>query len=228
VRDLTRQLAHANGVIRAMQDQTELRMRELHHRMKNYLQVVSSLLDWHGQDLEGPGARTIFEACRGRVRAMALIHELLSRAGDQERTELGPYLRRLAFLVFEAYGVDREPVRLEVQCDPITVKVRTGMACGLLVHELLSNGAQHAFPRRPRGRHDYAAGRTGGAGDPDRPRHGVGLPPDLKGLNGESFGLHLVRALTEQLRGAIAFTRERGTCVTLTFRVCREHAGEGA
>jgi two-component sensor histidine kinase len=64
------------------------------------------------------------------------MHELLSRAHEPERVELGPYLRRLALLMFEAYGIERERVRLEVQCDPITVAVRTAMACGLLVREM--------------------------------------------------------------------------------------------
>jgi two-component sensor histidine kinase len=132
VRDLTLQLEHAKSALQVMQNRTELRVRELHHRMKNDLQVVSSLLDWQGQDLEDPRARTIFEACQGRIRAMSVIHELLYRAGDPERVEMGRYLGRLALQVFEAHGVDRERVHLEVHCDPITVEVRTAMPCGLL------------------------------------------------------------------------------------------------
>jgi two-component sensor histidine kinase len=92
VRDLTLQLEHAKRALQAVQNRTELLVWELHYRMKNDLQVVSSLLDWQGQDLEDPRARMIFEVGQGRIRAMSVIHELLHRAGDLERIELGRYL----------------------------------------------------------------------------------------------------------------------------------------
>jgi two-component sensor histidine kinase len=146
VRELTVKLAHANNAIEAVQDRAGLRVRELHYRMKNNLQAVSSLLDWQGQDLEDPRARTIMAACQGRVRAMSLIHELLYGAGDLEHIELGDYLRRLALQVFEAHGMDRERGRLTIDTDHISVELPTAMTCGLLVHEVLSNCVQHAFP----------------------------------------------------------------------------------
>jgi PAS domain S-box-containing protein len=218
VQDLTLQLEHAQSALQVMQNRTDLRVRELHHRMKNDLQVISSLLDWEEQDLQDPRARTIFETCQGRIRAMAVIHELLYRAGDLERVELGRYLGQLALQVFEAHGVDRERVHLEVQCDPITLEVRTAMPCGLLVHELLSNCLQHAF-RAPHAGVVTITLRAALAGQVTLTVRdtGVGLPPDREARKGESFGLHLVRALAEQLQGAITFTHERGTCVTLTF-----------
>jgi PAS domain S-box-containing protein len=156
VRELTRQLAHAQSALQAMQNRTERRVRGLRHRMKNDLQVVSSLLDWQGQGLEGPRARTIFEACQGRIRALSVIHELLYRAGDLGRIELG-----LVTIMLRAAPAGQ-----------VTLTVRDT---------------------------------------------GVGWPPDREAREGESYGLHLVRALAGQLRGTMTFTHERGTCVTLTF-----------
>ena len=204
--------------LQAMRDQAELRGRELHHCMKKHLQIVSSLLDWQAADLPAPRTRAIFKACQGRIRAIALIHELLHRPGGLERIELGHYLRRLAVQVFQAYGVDRERVHLTLQADPVTVDVNTATPCGLLVHEVLSNCVQHAFPASQTGdimitlRAETAGQVTLTIRDT-----GMGLPADVDVRQAESFGLHLIRGLTEQLRGTLVFTRDGGTRVTLRF-----------
>jgi PAS domain S-box-containing protein len=145
VRELTKQLADAHDALRASQDQAELRGREIHHRMKNNLQVVASLLDWRGHDLQDPRARTIFQECQGRVGAIALVHELLYRAGDLARIELGHYLQQLSLQLFQVYGIDRERIALTLQADAVEVGVNTAIPCGLLVHEVLANCIQHAF-----------------------------------------------------------------------------------
>jgi two-component sensor histidine kinase len=193
-------------------------MWEVHHRMKNHLQVVSSMLDLHSEFLQDPRARAIFEACQGRIRAIALIHELLHRPGDPERIELGHYLRRLAVQVFQAYGVDCERVRLTLQADTVIVDVNAAMPCGLLVHEVVSNCLQHAFPAQQTGEVSITL-RAGPAGQVTLTIRdtGVGLPEDLDVRQAETFGLHLLRGLTEQLRGTLVFTSDGGTCVTLRF-----------
>lgn len=198
----------------------ELRLRELHHRMKNNLQIVSSLLDWQAESTEAAPARAVFEACQGRIRAMALIHELLCRAGDPERIELGDYLQRLALHVFEAHGIDRERVHLTLEAEPIAAELRTAIPCGLLVHEVLFNCLKHAFPAQQAGavtitlRAEPAGQVTVAIRDT-----GVGLPLDVDTREADGFGLYLIRGLTEQLRGTLVVTRDRGTCVTLRFPV---------
>ncbi len=220
VHTLTAELEHANGTPQAMRDRAELRMRELHHRMKNNLQVVAIMLDCQEESLQDLGARAIFQACQGRIQAMALVHELLYRAGDPEHIELGHYLQRLALQVFEAYGVDRERIHLTLQADAVSVEAHTAVPCGLLVHEVLSNCLRHAFPAPHVG--DIAITlRAEPAGQATLTIRdtGIGVPPDLDGNHGESFGLHLVRALTDQLQGTFVVARESGTCVTVRFPV---------
>jgi two-component sensor histidine kinase len=220
VRELTMKLEHANDALQAMRDRAELRGRELHHRMKNHLQVVASLLDGQAEDLPDPSARAIFEACQGRIRAMALIHELLHRPGDSERIELGHYLRRLAVQVFQAYGVDGERVHLTLQADAVIVDVNTAMPCGLLVHELLTNCVQHAFPAPQAGDITITL-RAAPVGQVTLTIRdtGIGLPADVDVRQAESFGLHLLRGLTEQLQGTLVFTRDGATCVMLRFPI---------
>jgi PAS domain S-box-containing protein len=220
VRELTKQLADAHDALRATQDQAELRGREIHHRMKNNLQVVASLLDWRGQDLQDPRARTTFQECQGRIGAMALVHELLHRAGDLARIELGHYLHQLALQLFQVYGIDRERIPLTLQADAVEVGVNTAIPCGLLVHEVLAHCIQHAFPAQQEGavmimlQEEPAGQVTLTIRDT-----GTGLPKDWDVHDAGGFGLHLVRTLTEQLQGTITFGGEGGTCVTLTFPI---------
>jgi PAS domain S-box-containing protein len=201
-------------------DQAELRGRALHHRTTIDLLLVATMLDWQREDLQDPRARAIFRACQGRLRAMALVHELLYRGGDLARLELGPYLRRLAVQVFQVYGLDGERVHLMLQADPVRVEVNTVISCGLLVHEVLSNCLQHAFPAPQAGaiaitlRADPAGQVTLTIRDT-----GVGMPADWEVRDAEGFGLRLVRALTQQLQGTLVVARDRGTCVTLRFPV---------
>jgi PAS domain S-box-containing protein len=220
VRQPTAELDHAHGTPQSSRDRAELRIRELHHRIKNHLQVVAIMLDCQAESLQDLGARATFQACQGRIEAMALVHELLYRAGDPERVELGDYLRRLALQLFEAYGVDRERIHLTLQADAVAVEVHTAMPCGLLVHEVLSNCLRHAFPGDQSGTVTITL-RAEPAGQVTLTIRdtGIGVPPDLDGNHGESFGFHLIRALTDQLQGTLVVTRESGTCVTLRFPV---------
>jgi two-component sensor histidine kinase len=122
--------------------------------------------------------------------------------------------------VFEAYGSDRERIHLTWQADAVDVGVNTAMPCGLLVHEVLSNGLLHACPAQ----HTGSVAITLHAEPAEQVLltirdTGIGVPPDLEGHEGEPFGLHVIRALTEQLQGTLVVTRERGTCVTLRFPV---------
>jgi PAS domain S-box-containing protein len=220
VRELTAALTHAQETLQAMRDEAEVHKREFNHRMKNHLQVVASLLNWRAQDLQDLRACTLVAACQGRLRAIALVHELLSRAGDVERLELGAYLRRLALLLFEVYGIDRERIRLTLQAAPVTMALDTAIPCGLLVHEVLSNCMQHAFPGDQGG--DIAITlRAEPAGEVTLTIRdtGIGLPAGFDDRQENSFGLHLIRGLTERLQGTLVFTHGHGTCVTLRFPI---------
>src|SRR5262245_19324384 len=137
VRDLTTELAQAQGALETTREQAALRERELHHRVNNHLQIAASLLGGQGHGLQDPHAQTVLQACQGHLRTIALLHELLSRAGEGEPLALGSYLRRLTLLLFEAYGIDRERVHLTLEADTVEVAVQTALPCGLLVHEVL-------------------------------------------------------------------------------------------
>jgi two-component sensor histidine kinase len=220
VRDLAMKLVHAKRALQALQDRTELRERELHHRVRNHLQIAASLLDGHSHDLQDPHAQTVLQACQAHLRTIAILHELLSRAGEGERLALSSYLRRLALLLFETYGIDRKRVHLTFKGDPVEVTVQTALTCGLLLHEMLSNTLQHAFPGDQAG----AVAITLEAEPPGEITltirdTGVGVSMDLEAREADRLRLRLIRALTELLQGTLVVARDQETCVTLRFPV---------
>lgn len=217
-RDLTAALAQANRALQATQERTELHRRELHHRVRNHLQIAASLLNGRAHGLQDPQAQAALQACQAHLRTIALLHELLSHAGEGEPLVLGDYLRRLALLVFEAYGIDRARVHLTLEADAVRVAAPTALACGLLVHEVLSNSLQHAFPGDQAGTVAVTLqGAPPGQVALTIRDTGVGVPTDLQVREAEGLGLRLIRALTEQLQGTLVVTRDQGTCVALRF-----------
>ena len=218
VSDLRMELTQAQGVLESLRKQVALRERELHHRVRNHLQIVASLLNGTGHDLHDPQAQTTLQACQTRLRTVALLHELLSRAVKGEILALGPYLRLLALLLFEVYSVDRQRVPLTVEADTVEVVVQSALACGLLVHEVLSHRLSQAFQSdqaqivaimlraTPPGQVTLTIRDTG-----------VGIPMDGQVREVQGLGSPLIRALTEQLQGTLVVMHEQGTRVILRF-----------
>jgi PAS domain S-box-containing protein len=220
VRERTAELAQANAALQAALDRAEMLSKELHHRVKNNLQVMANLLNLHSASLQDRHTQAIFQDCQERIRAMALVHELLYDAGDLGRIELGRYLTALAARLFWSYRIEPGRIALTIQADEVELDVHTAIPCGLLCHELLSNCLKHAFPEHRSGKVTITL-RAVPAGQltvivRDT---GIGFPAAVDFRRTESLGLRLVCTLTEQLRGTIALERHCGTCFTLTFPV---------
>ena len=173
-----------------------------------------------GRSSKTPAPARSSRRVRGGFAPSPWCTTLLYRAGDGERLDLGQYLGRLARPLFEAYGVDRERIHLTLQADAVSVAADTAIPCGLLVHEVLVNCVQHAFPTPHRGVVTITL-RVAPAGQATLTIRDTGIGWPGHGAVGaaEGFGLHLIRGLTEQLQGTLTFTREGGTGVTLRFPV---------
>jgi PAS domain S-box-containing protein len=196
----------------------EVLLQEIHHRVKNNLQVISSLLSLQAEYVADPEAREAFLESRGRVRTMAVLHESLYRSGDLGRIDLGRQVRGLCAELFRSYGV--EPNRIELRTDlaEAPLDLDRAIPCGLLLNELVSNALKHAFPGG-RGGWVRVALHTG----PNEEYtlivsdNGVGLPQDLDVLATSSLGLQLVQTLTRQLGGRLNVERTGGTTFQITF-----------
>ncbi|MGH8056426.1 MAG: sensor histidine kinase, partial [Candidatus Entotheonellia bacterium] len=204
--------------LKASVQEKELLLKEIHHRVKNNLQVISSLLSLQAEYIEDPHSRQLFSDSQHRVRSMALIHEKLYQSKNLAGIDLAEYIRCLADDLFRSYGVDGGRIALEINAEEVFLKIDAAIPCGLILHELLSNCLQHAFPDgRPGGiRIDLWSNPEGHLCLLVRD-NGVGLPEELDFLNTDSLGLQLVKMLAEQLDGTIDLARGKGAAFSITF-----------
>jgi two-component sensor histidine kinase len=212
--------ARLYGVTNASLQEKEVLLKEIHHRVKNNLQVISSLLNLQSAHVEDPQATEIFQDSQNRIRSMALVHEKLYQSQDLARVDLAEYIRNLATYLFRAYSANATGVTLDIQADDVFLTIDTAVPCGLILNELISNALKHAFP-------DGQAGeicvKLHANGDHQVTLSvadtGVGLPKDLDLNTTTSLGLQLVHTLADQLDGHIELNGTRGTEFNITFAI---------
>ncbi len=206
----------------------EVMLREIHHRVKNNLQLVSSLLNMQVRQLHDGPSRSAIAECRSRVQSIALIHEDLYQSHDLAHIRFAAYGRTLATNVFHATGVSPVEITLEVDLADVALPVHYAIPCGLILNELITNAVKHAFP-----------GRSGTIRveltclSEQRMRlsvsdDGIGLPAELDVLGTESLGLQIVVTMAEQIEAEMRIERDGGVRFHFTFDVPTtgdEHAG---
>src|SRR4051794_2710582 len=199
-------------------------IREIHHRVKNNLQTISSLLRLHGRRLESLEARDAIEESVRRIRSIALVHETLS-AGASQEVDFGDIVRQLVRMVGEGILSDDHPVRLVVDGDPGELRAEVATPLAVVLTELLQNAVEHGFPRDrkvPRGEEALVRVTLANDGSELLVRvadNGVGLPPGFV-LDNSNLGLTIVRALvTTDLNGTIAMDSDGGTIVEIKVPV---------
>ena len=179
-------------------------LREIHHRVKNNLQVISSLLNLQSGYIEDQKSLEIFRESQTRVRSMALIHEKLYQSKDLNKIEFAEYINSLTKDLFSSYNIDSEKIKLKCDLEGIYLEIDTAILCGLIINELISNSLKHAFPDGRGGevvidlKKDANEKYTLFVRD-----NGVGFPKNLDFRNTDSLGLQLVTTLTDQLNGTI-------------------------
>ncbi|HEY6033074.1 MAG TPA: sensor histidine kinase, partial [Kofleriaceae bacterium] len=193
-------------------EQKQALLREIHHRVKNNLQLVSSLLNLQASRITDPAVAELFADSRNRVRSMALVHENLYRAGDFSRIPMATHIKALCAQLIRAYHVP--DVELVVEAGEMQLDMDRAVTCGLILNELVSNALKHAFPEGRRGTIRIDAGGNVLRVSDD----GIGLPVGLDWGRADSLGIQLVRDLTAQLRGTLTVSRERGTVFTIDLQ----------
>jgi PAS domain S-box-containing protein len=217
IRDITER-KRAEEQIQASLREKEVLLKEIHHRVKNNLQITSSLLKLQSGYIQDPQAMEMFAESQNRIRSMALVHEKLYQSSDLSRINLAEYVESLAVLLFRSYGIDNQQIALELEGGDVFLSVESAVPCGLIVNELLSNSLKHAFPDCRRGKIQVRLAR-----DADQrlmlvvTDDGVGLPPALDVEKTETLGLQLVRTLAQQLDGTVQVERHGPTQFRITF-----------
>ncbi len=210
---------HAEEQIGSALREKEILLKEIHHRVKNNLQIVASMLQLQLGYIEDRNARMLFEESQKRVESMSLIHEKLYRTKDLARVDFHDYVNTLIgnLLTLNTGGSKR--IGINSAIEGVTLDVNSAIPCALIINELVSNSLRHAFPDGQTGRidifmHPDREGRIAlQVGD-----NGIGFPEDLDFRNTKSLGMQLVTSLVVQLGGVIELDRGEGTSFNITFR----------
>jgi two-component sensor histidine kinase len=198
--------------------QRETMLREIHHRVKNNMQVMSSLLSLQSRAASNPEISKMLEENQNRIQSMALLHEILYQSEDLAVVDFSKYLRRMVDHLFRSYGVDNRQIRLRTALDSVGLELDDALPSGLLISEVVSNSLKHGFPEGRKGEVRILLRRQSPAtvllvvSD-----NGVGFPDNLDWRKSRSLGLRLVQVLAQQLRGNLDIQSEDGTQVKLVF-----------
>jgi two-component sensor histidine kinase len=215
-----REVLRSEQTVRASLREKEVLLKEIHHRVKNNLQVISSLLNLQARYLPDPAARAIFSQSQNRVQSIALVHERLYESADLSHVNFGKYLSVLLENVFDTHDAASRGLTKIIDVGDANLTVDVAIPCGLIVNELVTNALKHAFP----------GGRTGtvrvslrqnpdGAMDLTVQDDGVGMPPGIDPRNTVSLGLDLVVTFAEQLNAEMDIVSEHGTSFRFRFRM---------
>lgn len=216
--DLTERKDMEDQLRRTLKEKESL-LREVHHRVKNNLQVISSLLNLQSASIKDPVVNQLFRECQVRITSIALLHETLHRSNDLSRIKMGDYIRTLTGHLFRSYGVNPNVIVLELDIEDVEFDIDTGLTCGLIIDELVSNCLKHAFID-DNGGHVYIdlQDHLDGTYTLRVSDDGVGLPKDGVLNNPDSLGLELVSLLAEKLDGKAEMFSGHGTEWRIRFQ----------
>ena len=200
----------------------EVLLKEIHHRVKNNMQVITSLLSLQSKTIGDGKALAVFEDSQNRVKSMALIHETLYQSKDLSRINFAEYLQKLVAHVSRSYRIRPNAVKINLDVNDVALPIDTAVPCGLIINELASNALKYAFPADTKGEVKITFGRADDQYTLCVSDTGVGLPPDFDPEQGKSLGMKLVRMLTSQLSGEMEFRNGVGTTFQITFPEERE------
>jgi len=215
--DITKR-KEADKKVKASLKEKELLLKEVHHRVKNNLTVIYSLLNLQSKYIKDKQALRMIKESKARIRSIALIHDDLHLFKGRERIDFANYIRNLVARLFHSYAVDTNLIKFKLDVDDIFLDIKRAVPCGLIISELVSNSLKYAFPDKREGEIciDFHRDREGRfmliISD-----NGVGFPEDLDFRNTESLGLQIVTDFVEQLEAEIELDRKVGTKFKISF-----------
>ncbi|WP_319578039.1 PAS domain S-box protein [uncultured Methanospirillum sp.] len=194
----------------------EVLLKEIHHRVKNNMQVVSSLLFMQARNVKEPEIRNILLESQNRIRSIALVHEELYQSRDFEQIEYSDYLKKISGHIFETFQVNQNQITLEISSDQVYMPIDKAVPCSLVVNELFSNSLKYSFPN---GRAGWI--RVSLSRDENYTLvfedNGIGIPEEITFDTAKTLGFHLIKGLVAQLNGTIHLHRDNGTQYVITF-----------
>lgn len=216
IRDVTERKNSENRIKSSLNEKEAL-LKEIHHRVKNNMQIISSLLNLQSTQVRDEEDAELFKASQDRVRSMALIHSKLYQSDDLSSINFSEYINSLAYGLLSSYDVSSS-VSLKLDLEDLSLNIETAIPCGLIINELLTNSIKHAFPNDEGeifiklrevgdGMFQLIIGDTG-----------LGFPEDLDFQKTETLGMQLVMSLIKQIDGKIELERGNGSIFKIIFR----------
>lgn len=209
----------AEEKLKASLQEKEVLLKEVHHRVKNNLQVIDSLFRHQCRQTKDSQLVLILKECQNRVGSMALLHEKLYQSKDLAKIELAEYIKSIVSNLFYSYSFNGNTPEIKLNIEPICLELEATLSCGLIVNELVSNCLKYAFPERTNGQIQIFASRyEHNIFELVVQDNGIGFPENFDLENSKSLGLKIVKSLTRQLGGNLEFNSQQGTEFIITFR----------
>ena len=217
LRDVTDR-KHAEEKIKASLHEKDVLLREIHHRVKNNMQIISSLLRLQARSIGDSSLCDMFKESQNRIRSMALIHEKLYQTEDFTRINFAEYIRSLIVHLFHTYQINPNIVRMKTEMEEVFLDINRAIPCGLIINELVSNSLKYAFPDNKKG--DVCIKLSSNRQKKTKlivSDSGIGLHKSVNLLEPETLGLQLVSDLIKQIEGTVRLERAKGTAFHISF-----------
>jgi two-component sensor histidine kinase len=211
------EVLRSERAMRASLREKEVLLKEIHHRVKNNLQVISSLLSLQARYLTDPVARGIFGQSQNRVQSIALVHEKLYQSADLSHVDFGEYTAALLANLFDTYSAVGRGISKAIDVDGTRLTIDVAIPCGLIVNELVTNALKHAFPKGRKGTVRVVLREAAGDLRLSVEDDGVGMPENIDPRNTGSLGLDPVFTFAEQLEAQVEVVRGPGTSFHFQF-----------
>ncbi len=218
IRDVTVRKQAQESIRKALLEKEAL-LKEIHHRVKNNLQIISSLLRLQAGQIQDERGKAMMRESEERVNSMSLIHEMLYQGKDLSRVQFGDYVGSLTAELMQTYATVPGQVRLDLDVQPVDLDINWAIPLGLIINELVSNALKYAFPGGRSGIIALRLATPDGELILEVRDDGIGLPPDFEERRSHSLGLQIVDSLCGQLGGASEFRGEGGTAFRLAVRL---------
>ncbi len=216
VRDITER-KESEDSIKASLEEKKVLLREIHHRVKNNMQIISSLLNLQTRYISDEKVVDILKESQNRVKSMAMVHETLYQSEGFAKIGFSGYIKNLVTYLLQSY-VDRDHVNVITDVDNVFLDIDTAIPCGLIINELVTNSLKHAFPNRTNGQISIKLMRSDNKFILEVKDNGIGFPKLLDFRNTESLGLQLINSLVMQLDGNIELKLNSGTEFRIVFQ----------
>ena len=203
--------------VRASLAEKEALLKEIHHRVKNNLQIIASLLDLQSEFLDQADTKAVLVEMKTRVRSIASIHELLYTAADFSRIEFRRFVDKLVQDVIVVHHQPASQVGVEIEAELALLQMTQAVPCGLMINELLTNALKHAFPEGRQGHIKISFRSNETHWRLEVSDDGVGLSADINPESVNSMGFQLIQLLVQQLNGGLTVVRDHGTQFVITF-----------